>query len=77
LARYHARSNAESTFSAIKRKFGDSVKAKNDRCMRNEVLAKIVCWNLTCLIRAMQEFGVDVSFGCTNSPNPAQIVEQN
>jgi Transposase DDE domain len=72
LARYHARSNAESTFSAIKRKFGDSVKAKNDRCMRNEVLAKIVCWNLTCLVHAMKEFGLDISFGCTNSPNPAQ-----
>ena len=41
LQRYHERSNAESTFSAIKRKFGDSVKAKNDLAMRNEVLAKI------------------------------------
>jgi Transposase DDE domain len=66
LQRYHARSNAESTFSAIKRKFGDSVKAKNDRAMRNEVLAKIVCHNLSCLIHAMQEFGIDPDFTCTN-----------
>jgi hypothetical protein len=67
LARYRARSNAESTFSAIKRKFGDSVKAKNDRSMRNEVLAKIVCHNLSCLIHAMEEFGVAAEFVCTKS----------
>ena len=64
LARYHQRSNAESTFSAIKRKFGDSVKAKNDLSMKNEVLAKFVCHNLSCLIHAMQEFGIDPGFGC-------------
>lgn len=63
LARYHQRSNVESTFSMIKRKFGDSVKAKNDRAMRNEVLAKFVCHNLCCLILAMQEFGIDPTFG--------------
>ena len=28
LAHYHLRSNVESTFSAIKRKFGDTVRAK-------------------------------------------------
>jgi transposase len=62
LERYHARSNAETTFSAIKRKFGDSVKAKNDLAMKNEVLAKIVCHNLSCLIHAMEEFGIDPEF---------------
>lgn len=62
LHRYHQRSNVESTFSAIKRKFGDSVKAKNDLSMRNEVLAKIVCHNLSCVIHAMYEFGIDPSF---------------
>src|SRR5262245_6328637 len=40
LSRYHVRSNIESTFSMVKRKFGDAVKAKNNRSMRNEVLAK-------------------------------------
>jgi len=62
LQKYHQRSNAESTFSAIKRKFGDSVKAKNDLSMKNEVLAKFVCHNLSCLIHAMQEFGIDPHF---------------
>jgi transposase len=77
LARYHARSNAESTFSAIKRKFGDSVKAKNDRSMRNEVLAKFVCHNLSCVIHAMEEFGIDLTFRCTKSVNPAHKLHSN
>ena len=72
LARYHQRSNVESAFSAIKRKFGDSVKAKNNQSMKCEVLAKFLCHNLCCLILAMQEFGIDLNFGCTNNPLAAQ-----
>ncbi len=61
-------SNIESTFSMIKRKFGDSVKSKTETAMRCEVLAKVVCHNLCCLIQSMEEFGIDPSFGCTKSP---------
>lgn len=71
LARYHQRSNVESTFSMIKRKFGDSVRAKNELTMKNEALAKFVCHNLCCLIQSMEEFGIDPSFGCTFTPTPA------
>jgi transposase len=70
-ARYHLRSNIESTFSMIKRKFGDSVRAKNDLAMRNEVFAKVVCHNLCCLIQSMEEFGIDPNFGCTKINLPA------
>ncbi len=64
---YYKRSNVESTFSMIKRKFGDSVRAKNETSMRNEALAKFVCHNLCCLIQSMEEFGIDPRFGCTKS----------
>ncbi len=72
LARYHQRSNVESTFSMVKRKFGDSVRAKNDLTMRNECLAKFVCHNVCCLIQSFEEFGIDPNFGCTriNLPPP-------
>lgn len=40
MAHYHARSNAESTFSAMKRKFGPSVRSKNPTAQVNEVLCK-------------------------------------
>jgi hypothetical protein len=52
------RSNVESTFSAIKRKFGDSVRSKTDVAMKNEVLCKILCHNLTCLIMEQEVLGI-------------------
>jgi hypothetical protein len=58
LAHYHKRSNVESTFSAIKRKFGDSVRSKTDTAMKNEVLCKLLCHNLCCLIQEQEELGI-------------------
>jgi hypothetical protein len=58
LTHYHQRSNIESTFSAIKRKFGDSVMSKTDTAMVNEVLCKILCHNLTCLIQEQETLGI-------------------
>jgi hypothetical protein len=46
----------------IKRKFGDSVRSKGELAMRNEVLAKLVCHNLCCLISAMNEMGMNPVF---------------
>jgi transposase len=58
LAKYHKRSNVESTFSAVKRKFGDSVRSKTDAAMVNEVLCKLLCHNLCCLIQEQEELGI-------------------
>jgi len=58
LTRYHQRSNVESTFSAIKRKFGDSVMSRTDTAMANEVLCKVLCHNLTCLIQEQETLGI-------------------
>ncbi|MBI3865771.1 MAG: transposase [Planctomycetia bacterium] len=58
MKQYHLRSNVESTFSAIKRKFGDSVMSKTDTAMTNEVLCKILCHNLTCLIQEQETLGI-------------------
>ncbi len=62
LAHYHKRSNVESTFSMIKRKFGDSLRSKGDVAMTNEALAKILCHNLVVLIHEMYEVGIDPAF---------------
>jgi transposase len=62
LAHYHARSNVESTFSAVKRKFGGSVRSKNATAQANEVLCKALCFNLSMLVHAMHELGVEPSF---------------
>jgi len=58
LRHYHKRSNVESTFSAVKRKFGEMVRSKTETAQTNEVLCKFVCQNVTCLISAMYELGI-------------------
>ncbi|HEX3149725.1 MAG TPA: transposase [Gemmataceae bacterium] len=62
LAHYHKRSNVESTFSMIKRKFGDAVRSKTETAMVNEVLCKILCHNLCVLIQEQHELGIDAVF---------------
>jgi transposase len=62
LTHYHKRSNVESTFSMIKRKFGDSLRSKSDTAMVNETLAKVLCHNLVVLIHEMYELGIDPVF---------------
>ncbi|WP_366145838.1 transposase [Bradyrhizobium sp.] len=59
---YHKRSNVESTFSMIKAKFRDHVRTKTDVAMKNEVLCKIICHNICCLIQEAHELGIDTSF---------------
>lgn len=59
---YHKRSNVESTFSAIKRVFGDFVRAKNKTAQINEVLFKIIAHNLRQVIFAMYELGIAPTF---------------
>src|SRR4051812_13419445 len=62
LAHYHKRSNVESTFSMIKAKFRDHVRSKTDVAMKNEVLCKIICHNICCLIQESHELGIDTAF---------------
>ncbi|HEY6765621.1 MAG TPA: transposase [Candidatus Sulfotelmatobacter sp.] len=62
LQHYHKRSNVESTFSMMKRKFGDSIRSKTDTAMVNEVLCKVLCHNLVVLIHEMYELGIDPVF---------------
>ena len=59
---YHRRSNVESTFSAIKRKFGHDVRSKCDYAMVNEVLCKILAHNICCLIQEQCELGIEPIF---------------
>jgi transposase len=68
---YHKRSNVETTFSMIKRKFGDALRSKTDVAIVNEALCKILCHNLVVLIHEMFELGIDPVF-LPNGLNPAQ-----
>ncbi len=59
---YHRRSNVETTFSMIKAKFGGSVRSKTPDAQMNEVLCKVLCHNLCCLVQSMYELGVQPEF---------------
>jgi transposase len=59
---YHKRSNVEATFSMIKRKFGERLRARTWNAQVNEVLCKILCHNICCCIHSMYELGVDLNF---------------
>lgn len=59
---YHKRSNVESTNAAIKKKFGETLKSKNYTAQVNELLAKIIAYNLTVIIHEMYEHGVNPDF---------------
>ncbi len=77
LQHYHRRSMVESTFSMVKRKFGDSVKAKNYTAMKNEVLAKFVCHNICCVVSAIYERGIDprvIGLPAANHGEPGAIL---
>jgi transposase len=62
LQHYHKRSNVESTFSMMKRKFGDALRSKTDTAMVNETLCKVLCHNLVVLIHETYELGIDPIF---------------
>lgn len=60
LERYHARSNAESTFSSMKRVFGDTLRSKGRVAQVNELLFKVIVHNIVCLIHSILELGIEM-----------------
>jgi transposase len=59
---YHKRSNIETTNMAIKMKFGDCLKNKNLVSQTNELLCKLIAYNITVLINSMYELGIEPKF---------------
>ncbi|MFL6228981.1 MAG: transposase [Pyrinomonadaceae bacterium] len=59
---YYRRSNVETTFSTIKGKFGERLRSKTTTAQHNEVLCKILCHNLCCLISSFYELGIEPTF---------------
>jgi transposase len=59
LEHYHKRSSAESAFSMIKAKFGDSLRSKSDTGQVNEALCKTLCHNISVLCHAMHRLAME------------------
>jgi transposase len=64
---YHRRSNVESVFSALKRKFGENIRSRTQVAQVNEILCKLVAYNLTVVVHEMFENGIAPSFGVPRS----------
>jgi transposase len=74
MGHYHKRSAVESVFSAVKRKFGDSLRSRTDVAMRNEVYAKLLCHNLCRVILSQCELGIEPVFWKGEEPAAALAV---
>tara|TARA_Y100000034_G_C6731057_1_gene323852 strand:- start:63 stop:746 length:684 start_codon:yes stop_codon:yes gene_type:complete len=71
---YHKRSNIETCFSMIKRKFGDFTRCKNENSQDNEVLCKILAHNIVVLIHEIFELNIEVDFNGIGKKLVAQKV---
>lgn len=60
MGRYHQRSNAEATFSMLKRKFENNLMLRKEVCQINEALAKVLCHNICVLIEQLHESGLKI-----------------
>jgi transposase len=59
---YHKRSNVETTFWMVKSKFGEEVRSKLPVAQINEILTKLLCHNICCVIQSMHELGIEADF---------------
>jgi transposase len=59
---YHARSNIETTFMALKAKFNDCLKSKTNTAQVNELLLKVLCFNIVQVIHETNELGINAIF---------------
>ena len=66
-AEYQKRSLSESAFSSIKRKFGPSVRSRGFVAQVNEILCKVLAYDLSCLVHAMHQLGVEPTFPGTHT----------
>jgi transposase len=62
LQHYHKRSNAETTFSMIKAKFGDYLRSKTETAQINEALCKVLAHNICVLITSIHELDLRPKF---------------
>lgn len=62
LNHYHKRSNIESAFSMIKRRFGNNVRCKKETSQDNEILARVLAHNICVLVQEIFLNNINVNF---------------
>jgi transposase len=59
---YHLRSNVEAVFSAQKRKFGSRLTSRHRTAQINEIMAKVLAYNLCVVARSLQDLEIEPNF---------------
>ncbi|KYK19915.1 hypothetical protein AYK24_04730 [Thermoplasmatales archaeon SG8-52-4] len=62
MSQYHKRSNAESVFSMMKRKFGHKLYSKSEVGQVNEILCKVLAHNICVLIQEFHENAIKLDY---------------
>lgn len=70
LGNYNQRSNVEAVFSAIKRRFNPYVLGRTLIAQRNEVLMKVISYNIGCVVQAAYELGINPTYDRPLPKNP-------
>ena len=65
LQHYHRRSLVEFTVNMIKAKFGAALRSKTETAQVNELLCKVLCHNICCIIQSVYELGIEPQFWTT------------
>ncbi|HLF15884.1 MAG TPA: transposase [Candidatus Thermoplasmatota archaeon] len=73
-ARYHKRSNVEATFSAIKKRLGESLRSRTFTARKNEAYCKVIAYNIGVLIEATAEGRLQNDFLAAPKPAPLEGV---
>ncbi len=59
---YHLRSNVEAVFSAQKPKFGSRLTSRTRTAQINEIMAKVLAYNLCVVARSLQDLEIELNF---------------
>ena len=73
MERYHQRSNVETTFWMVKSKFNDEMRSKLPVAQINELLSKVLCHNVCCVIQSIHELGIEADF--SKKPSAYKIAD--
>lgn len=71
MQRYHARSNVEAAISAIKRKHGETLFSKKRVAQENELLCKVLAYNLSVIVHEMHVHGLEPEWRVAERPDGA------
>jgi len=70
---YHQRSNVESTFSMMKRKFLPYIRSKGEQAQFNELIVKVCCHNASVLVNSVFELSASMEFATPIPPGRARF----